>query len=146
MRAWVYRPCTVVKTHSYSEYMFSGTERKLRYIVAYLHCIDKLVSITFIVFIRNTRLPGASIYQLAVAARHAGACMRLYNFAVHAYLNYACLHQLTSLYCSYFTSNELADKRSRISSPCDGVAVFLEQMNEGVKYLGNVSEEQIRET
>ena len=52
---------------------------------------------------------------------------------MHAYLYYT----EANLYCSYFTSNELADKRS----PSDGVAVYLEQMNEGVKYLENVSEE-----
>ena len=83
VRGYIDHQCTVVITHSYNEYVFRNGTEIVPGIVAYLHCIDKLVFITFIVFIRNTRLPGASTYQLAVAARHAGACMRLYNFAVH---------------------------------------------------------------
>ena len=47
----------------------SGTEQNENgteiVVVAYLDCIHELVSITFIVFIRNTRLPGTSAYQLA---------------------------------------------------------------------------------
>ena len=31
-------------------------------VVAYFDCIHQLVSIIFIVFIRNTRLPGTSVY------------------------------------------------------------------------------------
>ena len=34
-------------------------------VAAYLDCIHKLISITFVVFIRNTFLPGYSAYQLA---------------------------------------------------------------------------------
>ena len=74
----------------------NGTEVE---VVAYLDCIHELVSIILSVFIGNTRLPGVSAYELAsynglhaVAARQAGACTRLSNFAVHISLNHAYMY------------------------------------------------------
>ena len=64
--SWIRYVCLIIKTVLYSiggvyflEWNGNGMEIA---VVAYLDCIHELVSITFIVFIRNTRLPGTSAY------------------------------------------------------------------------------------
>ena len=42
--------------------MFAERNKTEIVAVAYLDCLHQLVSIIFIVFIRNTNLPGASVY------------------------------------------------------------------------------------
>ena len=94
-------------------------------VVAYLDCIHEFISITFIVFITNITWSyilatyNSHNCSHAVVARKAGACMRLYSFAVQVSQLYM-FTLANKLICSYFTSNELTDKRSCMHSPYDG--------------------------
>ena len=62
-------------------------------------------------------------------------------------LDHACMLTLASRLIATvaisLAMDSVTDKRSHARSPCDYVVVFLEQMNEAVRLLENVSEEQI---
>ena len=93
-------------------------------IVAYLDCIHELVSITFIVLIRKNNYNQLAIIVLVYfngssnGYRHACECryevIQFCSIHISKLCKDAYISQLAYSYCSYFTSNELTDKRSRI--------------------------------
>ena len=67
--------------------------------MAYLDCIHELVYITFIVFIRNTRLPGASAYKATVdEERLAGLNIRGFS-VIKVFVKYFRVALAISTHC-----------------------------------------------